>query len=115
LTRTQFVCAAIRRVENHRFVFRLGGEAESRPDRFIPSHLIGRIPMTENRILNGVQVLRGVQVQFHKPDFDRLEAYRRSQPIIPTMAATVRGLVLLGLKASAATPAKRPSAKDQAA
>jgi hypothetical protein len=61
------------------------------------------------------RILKGVQVQFHEPDFVRLETYRKSQPIIPTMAATVRGLVLLGLKASAATPAKRPSAKDQAA
>jgi hypothetical protein len=72
------------------------------------------MPMANNRFLNGVQVLRGVQVQFQMPDIDRLEAYRRSQPIIPTMAATVRSLVLLGLKASTAVPAgKRPP--DQAA
>jgi hypothetical protein len=70
--------------------------------------------MTENRIMNGVQVLRGVQVQFYKPDFDRLETYRKSQPIIPTMAATVRGLVLLGLKAATAGT-KLPSSKDIAA
>lgn len=42
--------------------------------------------------------LKGVQVQFREPDFVRLESYRRQQPIIPTMAATIRGLVLLGLK-----------------
>jgi hypothetical protein len=50
--------------------------------------------MPEKRILNGVQV------RFLEPDLDRLEAYRRAQRKIPTMAATVRSLVLLGLKAS---------------
>ena len=60
------------------------------------------------------RILKGVQVQFHEPDFVRLETYRKSQPIIPTMAATVRGLVLLGLKAAAADT-KRPSSKDTAA
>ena len=54
------------------------------------------------------RILKGVQVQFHEPDFDRLESYRRSQPIIPTMAATVRGLVLLGLKA-ASDDARHPN------
>jgi hypothetical protein len=59
------------------------------------------------------RILKGVQVQFHEPDFDRLEAYRRSQPIIPTMAATVRGLVLLGLKAAETPPpTKRRSASS---
>jgi hypothetical protein len=57
------------------------------------------------------RILKGVQVQFHEPDFVRLETYRKSQRIIPTMAATVRGLVLLGLKAATAD-GKRPSAKD---
>jgi hypothetical protein len=46
------------------------------------------------------RILKGVQVQFQGPDFVRLETYRKSQPIIPTMAATVRGLVLLGLQAA---------------
>ena len=59
------------------------------------------------------RILKGVQVQFHKPDFDRLESYRRSQPIIPTMAATVRGLVLLGLVASSERNRKRLSAKER--
>jgi len=54
-----------------------------------------------------------VQVQFHEPDFVRLETYRKSQPIIPTMAATVRGLVLLGLVASSERNRKRLSVKER--
>jgi hypothetical protein len=54
------------------------------------------------------RILKGVQVQFQGPDFVRLETYRKSQPIIPTMAATVRGLVLLGLQAADGAGAKRP-------
>jgi myo-inositol catabolism protein IolC len=64
--------------------------------------------MSEKRILNGVQV------RFLEPDLDRLEAYRRAQRKIPTMAATVRGLVLLGLKAAAADT-KRSSIEDTTA
>jgi len=59
------------------------------------------------------RILKGVQVQFHEPDFVRLETYRKSQPIIPTMAATVRGLVLLGLVASSERNRKRLSAKER--
>jgi hypothetical protein len=55
------------------------------------------------------RILKGVQVQFHQPDLDRLEAFRRSQPIKPTMAETVRGLVRLGLQAA---DSKRPSVKE---
>jgi hypothetical protein len=59
------------------------------------------------------RILKGVQVQFQGADFVRLETYRKSQTIIPTMAATVRGLVLLGLKAATADT-KRISAKENA-
>jgi|GraSoi2013_115cm_1033766.scaffolds.fasta_scaffold508579_2 hypothetical protein len=59
------------------------------------------------------RILKGVQVQFHEPDFVRLETYRKSQPIIPTMAATVRGLVLLGLVASSERNRKRLSVKER--
>jgi hypothetical protein len=60
--------------------------------------------------MSELPVLKGVQVQFHQPDLERLEAFRRSQPIKPTMAATVRGLVRLGLDASSV--AKRSPAKN---
>jgi hypothetical protein len=59
------------------------------------------------------RILKGYQVQFHQPDLERLEAFRASQPIKPTMAATVRGLVRLGLAAAADT--KRSSIKDTTA
>jgi hypothetical protein len=48
------------------------------------------------------RILKGVQVQFQGPDLVRLEAYRNSQPIVPAMAATVRGLVRIGLEALSA-------------
>ena len=63
--------------------------------------------------MSELPVLKGVQVQFHQPDLERLEPFRRSQPIKPTMAATVRGLVRLGLDAS--SDRMRPSSKDTAA
>jgi len=52
---------------------------------------------------------RAIQVRFPASVFEVLEDIRREQPRIPTLGATVRHLVDLGLKAS------RPpsSAKEQ--
>jgi hypothetical protein len=57
--------------------------------------------MSENRIL------KGIQVQFEGPDLVRLENYRKAQPTIPSMAATVRGLVRIGLKAATKSPSSK--------
>jgi hypothetical protein len=56
---------------------------------------------------------KGIQVKFDDPDYDRLENYRRSQPVIPTMAATVRTLVLFALKA-ASDDARNPKTSTTA-
>jgi hypothetical protein len=57
---------------------------------------------------------KGVQVHFPRPDFNKVEDWRRGQREIPSLAAAVRALVALGIEASAAD-GKRLAAKDSAA
>jgi hypothetical protein len=58
------------------------------------------------------RIFKYAQVRFQGPDLDQLETYRQSQPIKPTMAATVLHLTRLGLQAA---DTKLPSSKDTAA
>ena len=57
-----------------------------------------------------------VNVNFRRADYERIEDWRRAQPEIPSLAASVRAFALQGLKAAAtdAPPAKRRSASDDA-
>jgi hypothetical protein len=54
-----------------------------------------------------------IQVTFRRTDYERIENWRRAQPEIPTLAATVRAFTLQGIKAAAITPpTKRRSASS---
>lgn len=54
-----------------------------------------------------------VNVNFRRADYERIEDWRRAQPEIPSLAATVRAFALKGLKAAAAAaPPKRRSASS---
>jgi hypothetical protein len=56
------------------------------------------------------RIFKYAQVRIPQPDLDQVEAFRRAQPIKPTMGATVMHLTRLGLKAANT----KPSSKDAA-
>jgi hypothetical protein len=56
-----------------------------------------------------------VNVNFRRADYERIEDWRRAQPEIPSLAASVRAFALQGLKAATAdkpTTTKRRSASS---
>jgi hypothetical protein len=52
--------------------------------------------------------VKSIHTQFHWPEFQQLENWRRAQPEIPSQAAAVRTFVIRGLKASTDVPTNRP-------
>jgi hypothetical protein len=82
-----------------------GGEADSTPDTFCHSH----IKMMERKAMSGEKRKKpkAVHVTFKVSELDLIEDWRRAQPEIPALAATIRTFVIQGLKAL-------PSSKDAA-